>query len=255
VTVRFGGVQALDGVDVAVPAGGICALIGPNGAGKTTLFNCLSGIVTPDSGRVYLGRDDVTDMAPHRRAALGLGRTFQSVELFDGLSVLENLMVAAHVLHTSGPVAQALLLPSARRAESAAVERATATLSTLGIEHLADATPGELTSADLRRVEMGCVLVRGPKVLLLDEPTAGLDASESAEIAQLVRRVRDERKLTVLLVEHDMAVVGDIADWVFVLDFGRIIASDAPGAIRRNRLVINRYLGEEPREVQRARSS
>jgi ABC-type branched-subunit amino acid transport system ATPase component/ABC-type branched-subunit amino acid transport system permease subunit len=255
VSVHFGGVRALDDVELWVPQGEICALIGPNGAGKTTLFNALSGVVTPDSGRVYIGREDVTDMPSHRRAALGLGRTFQSIELFGGFTAKENLMIAAHVTRRSGPIAEALALPSARRWERTLAEGAQRILDSLDISHLAEAMPDELSSADLRRLELGSVLAREPKVVLLDEPTAGLDPEESNAIARLIAGLRDERSLTVLLVEHDMAVVGAVAEWVYVLDFGRVIASGSPARIRRDPLVVSRYLGEAGRKVAGARGA
>ncbi len=254
VSVHFGGVQALDDVDLWVPHGEICALIGPNGAGKTTLFNCLSGVVGHDSGRVYVEGSDFTDMPPHRRAALGLGRTFQSIELFTGFSAKENVMIAAHIARDAGPVVEALGLPHARRSERRLAETALRTLDSLEIRHLADAVPDQLSSADLRRLELAAVLVRRPSVVLLDEPTAGLDPEESKAIAQLIDHVRTERGLTVLLVEHDMAVVGAIAEWVYVLDFGKVIAEGAPATIRSDPVVIARYLGTD-RELAGARGA
>jgi len=243
-SVHFGGVQALDDVSLSVPAQEICALIGPNGAGKTTLFNCLSGVVVPDRGRVYASGTDVTGMAPHRRAALGLGRTFQSVELFGEQSVHDNVTIAAHVQRTAGPFAEALALPAAHRSQHMLADKAHAVLGSLAIDHLADTSPDSLNALDLRRVELACVLVREPKILLLDEPTAGLSPTESVAFARLVASLPGDLGVTVVLVEHDMAVVGEIADWVYVLDFGKIIAADTPGKIRRNRMVIDRYLGE-----------
>ena len=248
ITVRFGGVHALSDVDLWVPEGEICALIGPNGAGKTTLFNALSGVVRPEAGRVYIGRDDVSHMPPHRRAERGLGRTFQTVELVRTLDARSNLMAAAYLLRRAGALAEALSLPSARRSETVLHDHAEAILRLLDIDHLADARPDELPTADLRRLELGCALIGEPSVLLLDEPTAGLDPGESAAIARLIARLRDDRKLTVLLVEHDMAVVGEIAEWVYVLDFGRVIAEGPPARIRRDPLVIDRYLGEPHKE-------
>ncbi len=256
ISVRFGGVHALDDVDLTVGEGEICALIGPNGAGKTTLFHALSGVLKPNAGRVYLGHEDVSHMPPHRRAERGLGRTFQTVELVRVLSARANLMAAAYLRRTAGPLAEALALPSARRSEAVLRDRAEATLALLDIDHLGDARPDELPTADLRRLELGCALIGEPSVLLLDEPTAGLDPAESVAIARLVARLRDERSLTVLLVEHDMAVVGEIAEWVYVLDFGRVIAQGPPARIRRDPLVIHRYLGEPEREkATSARSS
>ncbi|MGH2758718.1 MAG: ATP-binding cassette domain-containing protein, partial [Actinomycetota bacterium] len=255
VTVHFGGVQALDEVDIWVPQSEICAVIGPNGAGKTTLFNCLSGVVRPYSGRVYLAGDDITDMPPHRRAQLGLGRTFQSIELFEDFTARENLMIAAHPKRTAGPLTEALGLPGARRSEEELARLAEATLSRLGIAHLAEARPAELSSADLRRLEIGSVLVRAPKVVLLDEPTAGLDPEESGAIASLIAELRDERDLTVVLVEHDMAVVGAIAEWVYVLDFGRVIADASPNDVRRDPVVVDRYLGVPHQQEAHARNA
>jgi branched-chain amino acid transport system permease protein len=255
VSVRFGGVQALDDVSVWVPRGEICALIGANGAGKTTLFNCVSGVVHPDSGRVYLGRDDITEMPPHRRTASGLGRTFQSIELFGRFTARENLIIAAHTSGGAGPFAQSLGLPRARRSEHALADAATRILDDLSIGHVADAHPDELPTADLRRLELATVLVRGPSVVLLDEPTAGLDPEESGSMAGLIAEMRDAHGLTVLLVEHDMAVVGAVAEWVYVLDFGRVIAEGSPAAIRRDPLVISRYLGEPTKELARARGA
>jgi branched-chain amino acid transport system permease protein len=234
-SVHFGGVQALDGVDIAVPRGEICALIGPNGAGKTTLFNCLSGIVTPDAGRVYVDAEDVTDMPPHRRANRGLGRTFQSIELFSELSVIENVMATSSASDRASSAADAL--------------------AAVGLESRADATPDELSHAEHQLLQLAMVIVREPKVVLLDEPTAGLDPKESAELARLVVELRDAHNLTVLLVEHDMTVVGDIAEWVYVLDFGHVIAQGTPSGVRRDTNVIDRYLGTRKPERARARRS
>jgi branched-chain amino acid transport system ATP-binding protein len=241
--VRFGGVQALDDVSLSVLEGEICALVGPNGAGKTTLFNCLSGIVVPDGGRMYAAGYDVTHMPAHRRAALGLARTFQSVELFTEQSVLDNVAIAAHVRRTSGPFAEALALPASYRSERAVLDKSDVALHRLQIEHIAGAAVSELNAVDLRRLELACVLVREPSILLLDEPTAGLSPTESVELARVVASLRDELGVTIVLVEHDMTVVGEIAEWVYVLDFGRVIASGTPPQIRRNRTVIDRYLG------------
>jgi ABC-type branched-subunit amino acid transport system ATPase component/branched-subunit amino acid ABC-type transport system permease component len=244
VKVRFGGVQALAGVDLWIPEGEICALIGPNGAGKSTLFNCLSGVVTPDAGRVYLHGDDITDMPPHRRAARGLGRTFQTVEAFGGLTILENLMLGGHLLRRVGAVAEGLGLPVARESERFLAEKARRILRTLDMEHLEDADPYELAFGHLRRLEIGLTLMRDPTMLLLDEPSAGLNPSESSELARLIGRLRDDRGLSVLLVEHDMDVVGEIAEWVYVLDFGEMIATGSPNQIRHDPLVVSRYLGD-----------
>jgi sulfate-transporting ATPase len=227
-SVRFGGVRALDGVSLSLPPGEICALIGPNGAGKSTLFNCLTGVVRPDTGSVYLAGTDVTHMPPSRRAQLGLGRTFQSIELFPSFTLRENLMVAGHL---------------SRAGERELERRAFAEIERLGLGDVAHATPAELSFGHLRLAEIGLALMADPAVLLLDEPTAGLNPADSTELARFIVGLRDERGLSVMLVEHDMSVVGEIAEWVYVLDFGSLIASGPPERIRRDPVVIARYLG------------
>jgi ABC-type branched-subunit amino acid transport system ATPase component/ABC-type branched-subunit amino acid transport system permease subunit len=220
--VSFGGVHALDGASLAVPEGEICALIGPNGAGKSTLFNCVSGLITPDEGRLYLRGRDVTDAPAHRRAALGVGRTFQTAQAFNDLSVLENVMVGAHRYGTD----------------------AREILATLGLTGVAQKRPGDLPLPTLRALEIAMVLAARPALLLLDEPSAGLDRDETAALADLVARVRETAGVGVILVEHDMALVERLAEHVFVLDFGRIIAHGTPEEVRSDPVVIERYLGE-----------
>ncbi|MEX2556995.1 MAG: branched-chain amino acid ABC transporter ATP-binding protein/permease, partial [Actinomycetota bacterium] len=245
IRVRFGGVLALDGCSISVPEGEICALIGPNGAGKSTLFNCIDGLVTPEEGQVYLGGLDVTDLPTHRRAALGLGRTFQTVEVFRSMSVVENLMVAGHLTRRAGPLHEAFALPTAARSERALEARATGILATLGMESIADRRPGDLPLGLLRVLEVGMALVARPRLLLVDEPSAGLDAQETEALATLLARVRSTYGLAVLLVEHDMSFVGRLAEHVYVLDFGHIIAQGTVDQIRRDPLVLAKYLGEE----------
>lgn len=241
--VRFGGVTALDGVSLFVPEGEICALIGPNGAGKSTLFNAVTGLVRPEHGSVYLTGRDITEMPAHRRAALGLGRTFQSVEVFRGLTVLENVMVGAHPARTAGSFAEVLALPAARRSERHVRERAADILGVLGLSLVADAHPDELPLGTIRLLEAGMALAHDPILLLLDEPSAGLDAGESERFTDLVARLRGAFGLTILLVEHDMGVVGSIADHVYALDFGTLIASGSAAEIRRDPIVLEKYLG------------
>ncbi len=243
VRVRFGGVTALDGASLVVPRGEICAVIGPNGAGKSTLFNVVTGLVRPASGRVYLDGRDVTEMPAHRRAAIGLGRTFQSVEVFRNLSVIENVMVAAHLRRTAGTIAETFALPGARRSEARVRARAVEILEEIGLEAAARAYPGDLTLGSLRLLEIGMTLAHDPSVLLLDEPSAGLDAGESDRLCALVARLREDG-LTVMLVEHDMSVVGALADHVYAMDFGRIIAAGSADEVRRDPIVVEKYLGE-----------
>jgi ABC-type branched-subunit amino acid transport system ATPase component/branched-subunit amino acid ABC-type transport system permease component len=243
VQVHFGGVFALDGASLVVPRGEICAVIGPNGAGKSTLFNVVTGLVRPAHGRVFLDGRDVTEMPAHRRAALGLGRTFQSVEVFRTLTVIENVMVAAHLGRSAGAITETLALPAARRSEERTRERAHDILRRIGLEASAHAKPGDLTLGALRLLEIGMTLAHDPVLLLLDEPTAGLDAGESERLCALVASLRETAGLTVMLVEHDMSVVGSLADHVYALDFGRIIASGSADEVRRDPIVVEKYLG------------
>jgi ABC-type branched-subunit amino acid transport system ATPase component/ABC-type branched-subunit amino acid transport system permease subunit len=239
--VGFGGVVALDGASLFVPEGEICALIGPNGAGKSTLFNCVSGLVTPDRGRVYLHGRDVTEVSAHRRAAFGVGRTFQTVEVFRELSVRENLVAAGYLSHGGERIVTA---------------RADAVLSELGLVKVADRLPGDLPLGSLRIVQIGMALVARPRLLLLDEPSAGLDELQTAALAALISRTREEYGFGVLLVEHDMTMVASLAEHVYVLDFGSVIAQGTPEQVRRDPLVLEKYLGidwAEPETVPRRR--
>jgi len=227
--VRFGGVVALDGVGLFVPQGEICALIGPNGAGKSTLFNCISGLVTPDGGRVYIENRDVTEADAHRRVELGVGRTFQTVEVFRELSVIDNVVASGHLL---------------RKAELMR-DRAEALLDDLGLSGVADEKPGDLPLRPLRILEIAMALAPRPRLLLLDEPSAGLDERETAELASIISHVRAAYDVGVLLVEHDMSMVSAVAEHVYVLDFGRIIAQGTPDDVRRDPIVLEKYLGAD----------
>ncbi|HEX9696311.1 MAG TPA: branched-chain amino acid ABC transporter ATP-binding protein/permease [Actinomycetota bacterium] len=270
VRVRFGGVVALDGVDLSVPEGEIAALIGPNGAGKSTLFNCISGLIEPNEGCIYYRGRDVTGLSAHERAIEGIGRTFQTVEAFREMTVIENLMVAGHAGVPASGIAEALTLPSSRRAERALAERAHEVCETIGLSDVASRLAGELSLGRLRELELGMALVRRPRLLLLDEPSAGLDPRETAALGEIVRRARDADDLSVLLVEHDMTLVQSLAEHVFVLDFGEIIAQGSPERVRRDPVVLERYLGSgdlvlaaaagdeparKPKAVSRARRS
>ena len=243
--VRFGGVVALDGAGLFVAEGEICALIGPNGAGKSTLFNCVSGLITPDQGRIYLDGRDVTEISAHRRVALGVGRTFQTIEVFRELTVYENVVAAGHLLRRAGPLREAFGLPSARRSERIVRDRSEIVLAELGLSPVADRLPGELPLGLLRILEIGMALAARPRLLLLDEPSAGLDEDETRALATLVETLRDEYGFGVLLVEHDMSMVARLAQHVYVLDFGRIIAQGTPDDVRRDEVVIEKYLGAD----------
>jgi branched-chain amino acid transport system ATP-binding protein len=243
-TKRFAGLVAVDAVAMAVSAGAIHAVIGPNGAGKTTLFNLISGIDSPSAGRITLDGRDVTGLPAYRRAALGVARTFQNIRIFGAMSVLENALTGAHpALHAS--LAEVVLrLPRFRREERAAIVQARAALALAGLETAADTPAAALAYGDQRRLEIARAMAGRPRLLLLDEPAAGLNPAETAALATLVRRIRDAGT-TVLLVEHDMGFVMDISDRVTVLNFGRHIFEGAPAEVRQAPVVIEAYLGHK----------
>jgi ABC-type branched-subunit amino acid transport system ATPase component len=245
ISVTFGGLRALDSVTLRVPERTIVGLIGPNGAGKTTLFNSVSGLVRPVSGRVHLFGEDVTSRSVHQRARAGVGRTFQRLELFGSLSVLENLVVAYEAHHRRGGLLSDLLaLPATVDTRAEAEERARAVLELLGIESYADARAGDLPVGLARLVELGRALCTEPKLLILDEPSSGLREAESERLADLLRHARDEDGKSVLVVEHNMRFVLGLCEYIYVLDWGRILAEGPPNKIRADPLVRAAYLGE-----------
>jgi branched-chain amino acid transport system ATP-binding protein len=238
VSVRFGGVQALNNVDLVVPPGQITGLIGPNGAGKTTLFNVLTGLVAPTGGRVKLAGHDITRWAPHRRGRAGLARTFQRLELFTGLSVEENLVAAWEAAHPGGVFGRG-------RAERR--RRVGEVMDLLALRPIGARKSGDLPTGMGRLVELGRALCADPRVLLLDEPSSGLDAGETARFRDVLRAVvgrRGEGEPAVLLVEHDMSLVMEVCHRITVLDFGQRIAEGTPAEIRADEQVRAAYLGE-----------
>ncbi|GAB4482929.1 MAG: ABC transporter ATP-binding protein [Thermodesulfovibrionales bacterium] len=241
---RFGGLQAVQDVSFSVREGAIKALIGPNGAGKTTLFNLVSGVIPPDSGVITFRGAAVQGLRPHQVAARGMARTFQHIRLFPKMTVLENIMIGRHVHSRAGFVAAMLNLPFTWKEERAIREKAMEVLDFLGIADLAEQEATSLAYGQQRVVELGRALACEPRLLLLDEPAAGLNMRETAEMGALISRIRD-RGVTVLLVEHDMSLVMKISDEIVVLSYGQTIADDAPLAIQKNREVIRVYLGEE----------
>ena len=243
VRVRFGGADAVAGLSLSVHAGEVVGLIGPNGAGKTVTFNVLSGLQRPTAGRVLLGGQDVTASPPHVRAALGLARTFQVVQLFAGMTVRENVMVAAHRFTRAGLLTDALRLPARRRALAEAGERADAVLAFLGLEALSGADAGALPVGQARLVELARALSLRPSVLLLDEPASGLDPAETEGFVNLLARIRAVLGCAILLVEHDMDVVMPLCDHLVVLDFGRVLAAGTPAQVRADPAVQAAYLG------------
>jgi branched-chain amino acid transport system ATP-binding protein len=246
VTMRFGGLFANRDVDFRVPRGSIVSLIGPNGAGKTTFFNQLTGMLEPTSGEIAFEGASIVGMEPHEIAELGIGRTFQNIRLFGAMSSLANVMVGRHHRMRSRWWASLLKLPQTRAEELEVEGRARELLELVGLRRrYYDDAARNLPYGDQRRLELARALAGDPKLLLLDEPTAGMNPGETAQMTDLIRRLRDELDLTVLLIEHDMKVVMGISERITVLDHGELLAEGSPEEIRANPMVIEAYLGKQ----------
>ncbi len=242
---HFGGVMALAGVSLEVFQGEILAIIGPNGAGKTSLLNCISGLYHPQRGHILTQGHDITRLRPYQIARLGIARSFQNIELFRGMTVLDNLMLGRHIHLKSGLLGGAVYWGMAQREEIENRRFIEDIIDFLEIENIRKKTVGTLAYGLQKRVELGRALALEPKILLLDEPMAGMNIEEKEDMARFILDINEERHVTIILIEHDMGVVMDISDRVVVLDFGRPIAEGPPDEVRRDPLVIRAYLGED----------
>lgn len=245
VTMRFGGITAVDNLSMRVPQGSIAGLIGPNGAGKTTAFNVISGFYTPQEGEILFNGNSVKGLPPHKVCKAGMARTFQNIRLFSNETALENVMIGCHVRSKCAWWMPIFGIPMSSREEADIRAKSAALLHKLNLDNYAEEKSSSLPYGAQRRLEIARALATSPRLLLLDEPAAGMNPQESQELMHFIRHIRDEFDLTILLIEHDMKVVMGVCDHIWVLEYGKLIAQGDAEAIRNNSRVIEAYLGED----------
>jgi branched-chain amino acid transport system ATP-binding protein len=242
---NFGGVRAIDDFHVSIAQGGVHGLIGPNGAGKTTVFNVITGIYRPDGGKIRFNGRDITGLKTHKIAQMGIARTFQNIRLFSNLSVLQNVVIASGLDLSYNMLHAFLRLPLYRREEARLREKAMDLLQTVGLQDLAHARANSLPYGHQRRLEIARAIALNPVLLLLDEPAAGMNAEESADLIGFIQKIKERFRLTILMIEHHMDVVAGLCDRVTVLNFGKTLAEATVAEIKNNKQVVEAYLGEE----------